>query len=179
MSHPTAIPIGSLLMATACSALLLGQDHPTEPHRHEEAEKLKNPVENTAESIAAGAAIYDKLCGSCHGSRGHGDGRLAAGAAAYGPRPSNLADRTWQHGSSDGEIFLEMVSAQTSLWMRSRARLPTRTSGISLTTSGRSDANLRREYVWCLATFKLSIKPLDAANPILGKTHQENQGHRI
>jgi mono/diheme cytochrome c family protein len=26
--------------------------------------------------------------------------------AAYGGRPSNLADGEWQHGSSDGEIFL-------------------------------------------------------------------------
>ena len=26
--------------------------------------------------------------------------------AAYGGRPSNLTDSEWQHGSSDGEIFL-------------------------------------------------------------------------
>ena len=36
---------------------------------------------------------------------GRGDGRLASAAAAYGARPSNLADGVWQHGSSDGEIF--------------------------------------------------------------------------
>ena len=41
----------------------------------------------------------------CHGPTGRGDGRLATATAAYGARPSNLADATWQHGSSEGEIF--------------------------------------------------------------------------
>ena len=105
MPQPTTAHAGALLIVAASVATLLAQDHPTEPHRHTEAEALENQAENTPESIEAGAAIYDKLCDTCHGSRGHGDGRLAAGAAAYGPRPSNLADRTWQHGSSDGELF--------------------------------------------------------------------------
>ncbi len=54
----------------------------------------------------AGAAIYAKLCASCHGPSGQGDGRLAAATAAYGSRPSNLTDGTWRHGASDGEIFV-------------------------------------------------------------------------
>ena len=29
-----------------------------------------------------------------------------AAAAAYGARPSNLADPLWRHGGSDGEIFV-------------------------------------------------------------------------
>ena len=32
--------------------------------------------------------------------------RLAAATAAYGARPSNLADAGWQRGGSDGEIFV-------------------------------------------------------------------------
>ena len=54
--------------------------HPAEPHAHPDAQELANPTESNPES-------------------------LAAGAAAYGARPWNLADDTWQHGSSDGEIF--------------------------------------------------------------------------
>ncbi len=79
--------------------------HPTEPHEHPEAQELANPVAAGAESLAAGEAAYQRLCATCHGPTGRGDGRLAAGTAAYSAPPSNLADATWQHGSTDGEIF--------------------------------------------------------------------------
>ena len=79
--------------------------HPDDPHSHPDAQDLANPTESSAESLAAGAAAYERLCATCHGPTGRGDGRLAAGTAAYGARPSNLADATWQHGSTDGEIF--------------------------------------------------------------------------
>jgi ankyrin len=79
--------------------------HPTEPHGHPEAVVLTIPTPSTVESTTAGAATYVRLCATCHGPTGRGDGRLATATASYGARPSNLADATWQHGSSDGEIF--------------------------------------------------------------------------
>ena len=79
--------------------------HPAEPHAHPDAQELANPTESNPESLAAGAAAYERLCSTCHGPTGRGDGRLAAGTAAYSAHPSNLADDTWQHGSTDGEIF--------------------------------------------------------------------------
>ena len=56
-----------------------------------------------AESIAAGQALYAKYCRACHGATGLGDGPGAA--ALKDVKPANLADATWDHGSSDGEIF--------------------------------------------------------------------------
>ncbi|MEE8128946.1 MAG: ankyrin repeat domain-containing protein [Vicinamibacterales bacterium] len=80
--------------------------HPTEPHAHPDAQALTNPEPSTAESVAAGAATYARLCASCHGPTGRGDGTLAAATAAYGSLPSNFTDGIWQHGGSDGEIFV-------------------------------------------------------------------------
>jgi mono/diheme cytochrome c family protein len=85
--------------------MLNAQEHPRQPHEHLDAQKLQNPVAATPESIAAGSRLYAKLCANCHGVAGRGNGKLAAGMAAYGQRPSDLVDSTWQHGSSDGEIF--------------------------------------------------------------------------
>lgn len=59
---------------------------------------VKNPVDKTPESIAAGKRIYLRLCQRCHGAEGKGDG-------GGGGVPSDLTDETWDHGSSDGEIF--------------------------------------------------------------------------
>ncbi len=86
--------------------ILAAQEHPVSAHTHLDAQRLANPVPRTPESIAAGAKVYTKLCANCHGASGRGNGRLAAGLAAYGRRPSDLVDDTWQHGSTDGEIFL-------------------------------------------------------------------------
>ncbi len=82
------------------------QRHPAAPHEHPIARALTNPAAPTPESVTAGAAAYARHCASCHGPTGRGDGPLAAATAAYGGRPSNLADTVWQHGGSDGEIFV-------------------------------------------------------------------------
>jgi mono/diheme cytochrome c family protein len=62
---------------------------------------LENPVAANAASISAGRALYGKYCRHCHGLRGRGDGPLAPKS----PRPADLTDDTWDHGSSDGEIY--------------------------------------------------------------------------
>ena len=79
--------------------------HPARPHERPAPQGLTNPIAATPASVAAGAALYGTHCATCHGPTGRGDGRLAAATAAYGARPSNLADATWRHGGSDGEIF--------------------------------------------------------------------------
>lgn len=61
----------------------------------------KNPVAATAASITAGRALYGKNCRHCHGLRLKGDGPLAP----KDPKPADLTDGKWDHGSSDGEIF--------------------------------------------------------------------------
>lgn len=71
-----------------------------------DARELTNPVPSTPESLAVGERSYAKVCAVCHGATGNGDGKLAAATAAYGARPSNLTDAVWDHGSSDGEIFV-------------------------------------------------------------------------
>jgi mono/diheme cytochrome c family protein len=59
-------------------------------------------VAPTPESIASGRRTYATLCVRCHGPRGKGDG----GGAGGGGQPSDLTDEVWEHGSSDGEIFV-------------------------------------------------------------------------
>jgi mono/diheme cytochrome c family protein len=86
--------------------VVVAQEHPAEPHSHPEAQAIKNPVPVSPASLASGAAVYAKFCANCHGISGRGNGKLAAGVAAYGPRPSDLVDDVWQHGSTDGEIFV-------------------------------------------------------------------------
>jgi mono/diheme cytochrome c family protein len=71
-------------------------------HHHPEAEKNQNPVAADATSIAAGKQLFEKNCASCHGKTGVGDGAMGS---ELNPKPSNLTDAEWKHGSSDGEIF--------------------------------------------------------------------------
>lgn len=91
-----------LLAGLAVPRPVRTQAHPPEQHRHPEAQKLKNPVPRTAESVARGRQLYQKSCRPCHGPTGKGDGPLAP----EGSKPADLTDDAWAHGSSDGEIFL-------------------------------------------------------------------------
>lgn len=65
------------------------------------AQSAGNPVPATEATIKAGATVYGRMCRSCHGLLGKGDGI----AAPPGTKPSNLVDSEWKHGGSDAEIF--------------------------------------------------------------------------
>src|SRR5262245_1394003 len=94
-----------LVSSLAFAPLALAQtQHPTTggAHHHPEAAKIQNPVAADATSIAAGKQIFEKNCASCHGKTGVGDGAMGA---ELDPKPSNLTDAEWKHGSSDGEMF--------------------------------------------------------------------------
>jgi len=77
--------------------------HEAGAHRHPAAEKITNPVAADAASVASGKALYAKHCAQCHGDSGKGDGMMAD---EYTPKPADLTDAEWKHGSSDGEIFV-------------------------------------------------------------------------
>jgi len=88
-----------------------GQElHPPTPHRHPEAQKLKNPLPSDEPSIEEGRKLYLRHCASCHGPSGKGDGSMALA----GGTPANLTDETWDHGSSDGEIFVVIRDGTSS-----------------------------------------------------------------
>jgi mono/diheme cytochrome c family protein len=62
-----------------------------------------NSVSADATSLAAGKKLFSSNCSSCHGETAQGDGKIAS---QLDPKPANLVDETWIHGSSDGEIFI-------------------------------------------------------------------------
>lgn len=84
--------------------------HPPEPHRHPDAMKIKNPVLSDDASIAEGKKLYVRYCAMCHGPTAKGDGSMALA----GGTPSDLTDEVWEHGSSDGEIFVVIRDGTTS-----------------------------------------------------------------
>jgi len=71
------------------------------PQGNPEAAKLKNPVPANAESLAAGEMLYRRRCAGCHGV----DAKGGPPKDAADPPAANLVDDTWEHGSTDGEIY--------------------------------------------------------------------------
>jgi mono/diheme cytochrome c family protein len=62
---------------------------------------MKNPVKADAASIAAGKELYNKMCASCHGKTGLGDGVKARSLETF---PGDLSKPAYQ-GQTDGEHF--------------------------------------------------------------------------
>ena len=92
--------LAALLLAGACKS---GGTSPIE------AKSLKNPVPSTPKSIASGKNVYDKYCANCHGATGNGVSEKAETLAQAGAaKPSDLTDDKWDHGSTDGEIFVNI-----------------------------------------------------------------------
>lgn len=88
-------------------------------HRHPAAAKLKNPVAADNASLTAGRQLYDKHCAGCHGDTGKGDGAMGE---ELNPKPANLVDAEWKHGSSDGEIFVVIRDGVRNTGMKPYAR---------------------------------------------------------
>ena len=112
---------GAASIALSASGPQAQHQHPATPgaHRHPEAANLKNPVAADATSIAAGKQVYDKQCASCHGDKGKGDGQMGE---ELNPKPADLTDADWKHGSTDGEIFTLVRDGSKNTGMRAYGR---------------------------------------------------------
>ena len=133
----TALIIGFFLavVATGVEAQRRGGDP--------KARAVKNPVPSTAASINAGRAAYNMNCRQCHGLRLKGDGPLAP----KNPKPSDLTDGTWDHGSSDGEIFAVIWNGAPAPMSEMKPMKDT----------------LRERDVWNIVNFIRSLGPKTAA----------------
>jgi cytochrome c len=94
------IPVALIL--SGCAA---GQSSPAPV----DPKALKNPVAATPQSLASGKRLFDRLCADCHGPTGNGVSEAAHALGNAGDvRPSDLTDDKWDHGSTDGEIFIDI-----------------------------------------------------------------------
>ena len=104
-----------LILSGSLAPVLFAQ---IDPAKVAEAAKMKNPVRSDASSAAAGKKLFDAQCASCHGTAGKGDGK---GGAALNPKPSDLTDAEWKHGSSDGIMFVVVRDGVPKTGMRGYA----------------------------------------------------------
>ena len=130
------VPATSSAQATRTPA---GGTHDAGTHTHAAAAAVKNPVKSSPESIAAGKKLYDTQCATCHGTAGKGDGRMAA--AMTEPKPSDLTDATWKHGSTDGEVFTLIRDGSKGTGMRGYA------------------SRMKTEDIWNVVNFLKTLAP--------------------
>jgi mono/diheme cytochrome c family protein len=108
----------------------------------EEAKKLKNPVPNTADSLAAAKVVYADNCAQCHGEAGKGDGPEAP---MYDVKPADFSDAHMMGEMTEGEIF----------WKISEGRRPMPSFKKQLTDEQR----------WQLVNYLRTLAPKPAAAP--------------
>src|SRR6267142_5288054 len=90
------------LFVFALVALVAVSAGAQKPGAAADGKTLKNPVASSPESIKAGAASFGKYCKFCHGSDAKGNGPMAP----KDTHPPDLTDAKFDHGSTDGEIFI-------------------------------------------------------------------------
>jgi mono/diheme cytochrome c family protein len=105
MKRPPFFLTSSLVLALVLFTRLVS----TEQARNSSAAALKNPVAATPAPLAAGKKAYDTNCAACHGNRAQGAEKAGIAisiiAEMGGKQAPDLTDGTWDHGSTDGEIF--------------------------------------------------------------------------
>ena len=100
----------------------------------EEYLRASNPFRPTGENIAAGRALYDAKCMSCHGETGNGDG---SAGRSLSPSPALLAYLIQMPATVDSYL----------LWSISEG-------GVSFKTGMPSfKAELARDDIWRIVTF--------------------------
>jgi mono/diheme cytochrome c family protein len=73
--------------------------------------KMANPVKSNGESIAAGKALWNQHCSSCHGKKGLGDGSKAAQLKTT-PQDMSLASLQNQ---SDGSLYYKISEGRDDM----------------------------------------------------------------
>ncbi len=103
----TIFAVVSTLLVNGCSAAQSTSPVATPASVNADPKSLKNPIPATPDSLTAGKRLYQRLCADCHGETGNGVSKLASELTAAGEvKPSDLTDDKWDHGSTDGDIFV-------------------------------------------------------------------------
>jgi len=92
----------------------------------EDADKTKNPVEATAESVEKGKALYlDRAKGNCvfcHGESGAGN---EANMPRLRRKPANLTNKERMKAMTDGELFWKITKGITGIMPAGEKKMPT------------------------------------------------------
>lgn len=95
------------LMLAACGGAT-NEDGTSDEVVPDKYASMTNPDTGNADAAAAGKAIFDGKCATCHGETGKGDG---AGGAALNPKP---ADLTKTGEDPDGLLFWRVSEGGTA-----------------------------------------------------------------
>jgi mono/diheme cytochrome c family protein len=85
------------------------------------ADRLKNPLDSTAEVVAAGKVLYEMYCDHCHGPKGAGDGKVAQGVTVDGKQKSSYAGVPNYKADAlknitEGHIFHVITYGKNLMW---------------------------------------------------------------
>jgi mono/diheme cytochrome c family protein len=85
------------------------------------ADRLKNPLDSTADVLAQGKALYDMYCEHCHGGKGKGDGKVGSGITVDGKEKSAYAGVANLTGDAlknitEGHIFHVITYGKGLMW---------------------------------------------------------------
>lgn len=85
------------------------------------ANRLRNPLDSTTQVLAEGKALYEMYCDHCHGAKGEGDGKVAAGVtvdgkekSAYAGVPNYKSDAL--KNITEGHIFHVITYGKNLMW---------------------------------------------------------------
>ena len=101
------IPILALLVVTVSFTINQAKPWPVP----DKSAKAANPVKSSAESIAAGKALWNEHCASCHGKTGLGDGKKAAQLKT---QPSDFSVAAFQ-SQSDGSLYYKLAEGRDDM----------------------------------------------------------------
>ena len=90
------------LVAVVWGCLTIAQIGAAEQRGNKAWAKVPNPVPPSTASVSTGRQVYQRYCRACHHASGSGNGPYSI---ARGLTSSDFTDDTWDHGSTDGEIF--------------------------------------------------------------------------
>lgn len=102
--------VGALAFAVLAQGTKSGADQWEAPAR---AAARKNPVASNETSIALGKRTYERHCLVCHGTKGKGDGPVAAKLETT---PTDLSRSTLWH-QSDGALLWKITEGHTPMPM--------------------------------------------------------------
>ena len=90
------------------------------------AATVKNPLDSTAAMIAEGKLLYEMYCDHCHGAKGTGDGKVAAGVTIEDPERGKIEKSTYNgvanltgdalKNISEGHIFHVITHGKGLMW---------------------------------------------------------------